>query len=83
MAEDRLAYNRGFTDFLFCCTEFSSKTNNCSTWFSVKSPPLEFPPIRSACAQFLAENQATDNQGFTDFLFQNTEIMTIFRENKP
>ena len=51
-------------------------TNNCSTWFSLEYPPLEFPPFRSANAGLLPENLVADNCGFIEF--ENSQLMTIF-----
>ena len=49
-----------------------------STWFTLENPPLEFLPMRSANARNLAKNRKADNQGYTQFLFENTKIMEIF-----
>ena len=36
-------------------------------------PPPEFPPIKSANAQILAQNRVVNNRGLTNFLLWYTE----------
>ena len=58
------------------------RKKNCSTWFSLEHQPLEFSPIRFASGQMLAEDRVADNRGLIEFLFGNTELLTIFLEKK-
>ena len=57
----------------------------CITWFSVESPPLEFPPNRSANAPILPENGQANNRDFTEdsllvYKWEVTELHSWYTE---
>ena len=45
------------------------RKDNCSAWFFVKYPPLNFPPNTAASERKLVENPVADNQTLIDFSF--------------
>ena len=54
----------------------------CECWQIHDYPPLLYTPIKSVNARSLAENPVVDYRGFTEFLLENTYLMTIYRNKK-